>query len=64
MSSLEALKNICVIILYIGTKCSKTCSHFIQTICKNIKIMLGKTCFQRGFEFFKKVLKPEISLEN
>ena len=33
--------------------CSYIYSHFIQTICKNIRSTL-KACVQRGFEFTKK----------
>ena len=53
------LCNICVIIVYIGFKCSvisfRTIKLLVLTFCKNRKIMLEKTCFQRGFEFFENI---------
>ena len=32
-----------------------SCSHCILNICKNIKIVSEKTCFQKSFEFFKNI---------
>ena len=53
------LYNICVIIVYIGFKCSGisfwTIKLLVLTFCEYRRIMLEKTCFQRGFEFFKNI---------